>query len=66
MRASYAHPPKSLTLSSAGAAVRILGIDPGSNATGYGVVESRDGKLFHVAHGVLRPPRGAAFAQRLD
>lgn len=46
--------------------MRILGIDPGSIATGYGVVESRGGKLFHVAHGVLRPPRGSAFAQRLD
>jgi len=46
--------------------VRILGIDPGSNATGYGVVENRGGKLVHIAHGVLRPPRGAAVAQRLE
>ncbi|HJO22302.1 MAG: crossover junction endodeoxyribonuclease RuvC [Myxococcota bacterium] len=46
--------------------MRILGIDPGSNATGYGVVESQRGKLVHVAHGVLRPPRRAGVAQRLD
>ena len=46
--------------------MRILGIDPGSNATGYGVVESRGGKLIHVAHGVLRPQRGAGVAQRLE
>jgi len=46
--------------------VRILGIDPGSNATGYGMVVSQGGKLIHVAHGVLRPPRGAGVAQRLE
>ncbi len=44
--------------------MRILGIDPGSNATGYGVVE-RDGKLLrHVAHGTLRP-RGTTPELRL-
>lgn len=46
--------------------MRILGIDPGSHATGYGVVERRDGRLRHVAHGTLRPPRGAPLAARLD
>jgi crossover junction endodeoxyribonuclease RuvC len=46
--------------------MRILGIDPGSNATGFGVLERRGGRLLHVAHGTLRPPRGAPLAQRLD
>lgn len=46
--------------------MRILGIDPGSVATGYGVVERREGRLVHVAHGTLRPPSGASFARRLD
>jgi crossover junction endodeoxyribonuclease RuvC len=45
--------------------MRILGIDPGSSATGFGVVERRDGRLVHVAHGTLRPPRGAPLARRL-
>ncbi len=45
--------------------MRILGIDPGSNATGFGVVERLDGKLVHVAHGTLRPPRGGALCDRL-
>ena len=45
--------------------MRILGIDPGSNATGYGVVERRGGRVLHVAHGTLRPPAGATFAARL-
>jgi crossover junction endodeoxyribonuclease RuvC len=46
-------------------AVRILGVDPGSTVTGFGVVERRGGGVFHVAHGTLRTPRGAALADRL-
>lgn len=46
--------------------MRILGIDPGSNVTGYGVVEQQQGGLVHVAHGTLRPQRGAALALRLQ
>jgi len=45
--------------------MRILGIDPGSNATGYGVVDSRAGRLLHVAHGTWRPRRGQPLAARL-
>jgi len=46
--------------------LRILGIDPGSNVTGYGVVEQQDGRLAHVAHGTLRARRGAALELRLE
>ena len=46
--------------------MRILGIDPGSLVTGYGVVERQSGRLVHVAHGTLRPPRGVPLASRLD
>ncbi len=45
--------------------MRILGVDPGSNATGYGVVERSGDRLVHVAHGTLRPLRGAPLATRL-
>ena len=45
--------------------MRILGIDPGSLVTGYGVVERRGAGLHHVAHGTLRPPRVAPLAARL-
>lgn len=44
---------------------RALGIDPGSRATGYGVVELAGSRLVHVDHGVLRPPAGAAVPERL-
>jgi crossover junction endodeoxyribonuclease RuvC len=33
--------------------VRILGLDPGSRRTGFGVIECRDGELLAVAHGCL-------------
>jgi len=45
--------------------LRILGIDPGSSATGFGVVERTGGHLVHVEHGTLRLARGAALADRL-
>ncbi len=45
--------------------MRILGIDPGSAVTGYGVVDSEAGKLIHVAHGTLRPPIRMPMASRL-
>ena len=49
--------------------LRILGIDPGSRITGYGIVDSNGVKSTHVAHGTLQlkekelPPRlGQIFA----
>ena len=45
--------------------MRILGIDPGSAVTGYGVVEREGAQLLHVAHGTLRPPRSGSLALRL-
>ena len=45
--------------------MRILGIDPGSVATGWGVVHHEAGRAVHLAHGVLRPVRGGAMAERL-
>lgn len=46
--------------------MRILGIDPGSAATGYGVIERREGRLLHIAHGTLRPARASSLGARLD
>lgn len=34
--------------------MRILGVDPGSRITGYGIVENVGGKLIHVAHGKIK------------
>jgi crossover junction endodeoxyribonuclease RuvC len=45
--------------------LRVLGIDPGSRFTGYGVVESRGGRLVHIGHGVIRAGGDAPLEQRL-
>jgi crossover junction endodeoxyribonuclease RuvC len=45
--------------------MRVLGIDPGSAATGYGLVEERGGSLHAVAFGVIAPSAGTAFPHRL-
>jgi crossover junction endodeoxyribonuclease RuvC len=45
--------------------IRILGLDPGSSATGWGVVDAAGARLSFVAAGVIRPKRGAARAERL-
>lgn len=42
---------------------RVLGIDPGSRVTGWGVVERREGQLKLVAHGTLRLGDGAVSAR---
>jgi crossover junction endodeoxyribonuclease RuvC len=34
--------------------MRIIGIDPGLTATGYGIVEVADGRCTHLHHGVVR------------
>jgi len=45
--------------------VRVLGLDPGSRRTGFGVAE-RDGNAFRsLAHGVVAPPARLDLAHRL-
>ena len=44
---------------------RILGIDPGLAATGWGLIEVRDNRLSFVADGTLRSDSRAALADRL-
>lgn len=45
---------------------RVLGLDPGSAAFGWGVVERSGRALAAVAWGVIRPPAGAPLEVRLD
>jgi len=46
--------------------MRILGIDPGSAVTGYGIVDREAGALVHVAHGTVRPLAKTTLPVRLD
>lgn len=48
------------------AAERILGIDPGSRITGYGVIEVDRGRLRFVACGTIVTDRKHPFAHRLN
>jgi len=45
--------------------MRIIGIDPGSSATGFGVVEGSGSRISHVAHGVVRTHGASSLADRL-
>lgn len=46
--------------------VRVLGIDPGSRITGYGVIEAFRGQLAFVTCGVIKTDSGAPFAHRIN
>jgi crossover junction endodeoxyribonuclease RuvC len=46
------------------ATVRVLGIDPGSQCTGFGILDATGPRLTYVASGVIRTPHGE-FAARL-
>jgi crossover junction endodeoxyribonuclease RuvC len=46
--------------------MRVLGIDPGTAITGYGVVEEVQGELKPLAFGVIRTPAGQPLPVRLQ
>lgn len=46
--------------------MRVLGVDPGTRVTGWGVAERRRGKLVGVAAGVVRPKPKSPLADRLE
>ncbi len=46
--------------------MRILGIDPGSITTGFGVIDYERGRLTLVEQGSIHTRRGAALAERLE
>jgi crossover junction endodeoxyribonuclease RuvC len=45
--------------------MRILGIDPGLQRTGWGIIDVLGNKLTHVGHGVIATPPKAALSDRL-
>lgn len=49
-----------------GQPVRILGIDPGSRATGYGVIDRKGHALSFVTCGVIRTSEKKPFPERLE
>jgi len=45
--------------------MRIIGIDPGLNNTGWGVIEQNQNALSYIASGVIQPDKSADIADRL-
>lgn len=45
--------------------MRILGIDPGTEATGFGVIDSDGERHVLCEYGVIAAPRAATFARKL-
>ncbi|EGV36887.1 crossover junction endodeoxyribonuclease RuvC [Neisseria weaveri] len=45
--------------------VRVLGIDPGSRVTGFGVIDVRGREHFYVASGYIKTPANAPLAERI-
>lgn len=45
--------------------VRILGIDPGSRVTGFGVIDFQDEQMRHVNHGIIQLGADESFPLRL-
>lgn len=46
-------------------ATLILGVDPGLNRCGWGLIASEGSRLAHVAHGVIKPAPQQQLASRL-
>ncbi len=44
----------------------ILGVDPGLNATGFGVIRAQPAAIRVLAAGSLKPPRARPLAERLE
>jgi len=53
-----------MTQSTSSGLIRVLGIDPGSVVTGYGLIESDGARSFHLAHGHIRV-KGKSFPEKL-
>ena len=46
--------------------MRILGLDPGTATTGYGIVDVEDGEFTAVIYGVIKTPAKMPMPQRLQ
>ncbi|OQS38969.1 crossover junction endodeoxyribonuclease RuvC [Chromobacterium haemolyticum] len=54
-----------MSASSLPGARRILGIDPGSRITGFGVIDLLGQQRHYVASGCIRTPQGASLSERI-
>jgi crossover junction endodeoxyribonuclease RuvC len=45
--------------------MRVIGVDPGSAVTGFGVIQRRGGGFEHIVAGVIRPSSRASYPDKL-
>jgi crossover junction endodeoxyribonuclease RuvC len=45
--------------------MRVIGVDPGSAVTGFGIVEGQGGAIHHIAAGVIRTDARAIYRNKL-
>ncbi len=45
--------------------MKVIGIDPGSRVCGYGVLETRNGEISHIANGAIIPKADLPLYQKL-
>ena len=43
----------------------VLGVDPGSQTTGYGIITQEGSRLIHIKSGSIHAPQGAVIEKRL-
>ena len=65
MRANMANPPATMTQTGTRTATRIIGIDPGSQKTGFGIIDVEGSRCRYVTSGVIRLP-ATALPPRLE
>ena len=53
------------SLTAGNSVMRVLGIDPGTKVTGYGVVEKQENNIVNIVHGEVRPGKGAPLSRCL-
>lgn len=46
--------------------MRIIGLDPGTATTGYGIIDAHDGEVVLVTYGTIETPAGEPPARRLQ
>ena len=44
---------------------RVIGVDPGLNTTGFGILDQKAGQIRVVAYGTIKPPSKESLANRL-
>ncbi len=44
--------------------MKVIGVDPGTRVTGYGIVQKADNQFFPVEYGVIKPPASRPLSKR--